>query len=66
MVPFIYVGESSRSLRERAKENHRDYAKKEEDSQILKHWARAHPDVYVIGAYKSCLDGRIRERCRSR
>ena len=42
--PSNNVGESSRSLRERAKEHHRDYAKKGEDSHMLKHWAGAHPD----------------------
>ena len=42
--PSIYVGESSRSFREHAKEHHRDYAEKGKDSHMLKHWAGAHHD----------------------
>ena len=64
--PSIYAGESSRSLRECTKEHHRNYDKKGESSHMLKHWAGAHPDsarpsfnMYVVGAYKSCMDRQI-------
>ena len=71
MEPSIYVEESSRSLRELVKEHHRDYAKKGEDIHKLKHWAGSHPDsarpsfnMYVVGAYKSCIDRPIGEAVR--
>ena len=38
----IYVGESSRSLHERAVEHARDYCKSHEDSHMLKQWVGAH------------------------
>ena len=64
--PSIYVRESSRNLRECAKQHQRDYAKKGEDSHMLKHWAGVHPDsarpsfnMYVVGAYTSCLARQI-------
>ena len=40
--PSIYVGETSRSLQERAKEHWAAYAAKVEDSHILKHWVNHH------------------------
>ena len=33
----VYLGESSRSLKERSKEHHRDYRKMAEDSHMNKH-----------------------------
>ena len=58
-------------MRERAKEHHRDYAKKGEDSHMLKHWSEAHPvsarpsfNIYVVGAYTSCFDRQIKEAVR--
>ena len=38
----VHVGESSRSLHERAKEHWAAYAAKAEDSYILKHWVNHH------------------------
>ena len=36
-LPSIYVGETSRSLMERAGEHHRDYNKNKDDSHMVKH-----------------------------
>ena len=40
--PSIYVGESARSLSERAAEHWSDFRVKEEDSHMLKHWMLQH------------------------
>ena len=38
-VPSIYVGETARSVKERAKEHWEDFKSKKSDSHIMKHWA---------------------------
>ena len=43
-LPSIYVGESSRILKERINEHHADYNKMQEDSHMLKHWCESHRD----------------------
>ena len=45
--PSIYVGESSRSLHERAGDHWRDCRNKLEDSHMFKHWMTAHHDDNV-------------------
>ena len=40
-----YVGESSRSMYERAKEHQRDRDNKEDDSHQIKHWRLEHPEL---------------------
>ena len=70
--PSIYVGETSRSLKERSLEHHNDYLKKKEDSHMLKHTTLSHkPDnnnplfnQYVVGSYKSSLSRQIAEAVR--
>jgi hypothetical protein len=41
----LYIGETSRSLYERAKEHQRDRDAKEEDSHQVKHWVLDNPDL---------------------
>jgi hypothetical protein len=41
----IYVGETSRSMYERAKEHEADKMKKSEDSHQIKHWLTEHQDL---------------------
>ena len=67
----IYVGETSRSLMERAKEHHDDYRKNRDDSHMMKHWANSHPGPvkpkfhqYVIASFKSSLDRQVAEAVR--
>ena len=67
----IYVGETSRSLMERAREHHADYRKNKEDSHMTKHWANSHPGPvkpkfhqYVIASFKSSLDRQVAEAVR--
>ena len=43
--PSIYVGESSRSLHERIKEDVKDMEDREEDSHMIKHWTNHHNDL---------------------
>ena len=64
MGPSIYVEESSRNLRERAKEHHRDYAKKGEDShephaQILgrSQTVKDHPSICTWLELRRCSHG---------
>ena len=61
-LPSIYVGESSRSLKERSKEHHADYSKMQEDSHMLKD--RPSFNQYVISSHKSCLERQIGEAVR--
>ena len=69
--PSIYVGETSRSLMERAREHHDDYKKTKEDSHMTKHWANSHPGPvkpkfhqYIIGSFKSSLERQVAEAVR--
>ena len=41
-IPSIYVGETSRSMKERALENWKDFIDKDPDSHIFKHWTLQH------------------------
>ena len=41
----VYVGESARSIFERAGEHHADLINKNEDSHMLKHWLSSHPEA---------------------
>ena len=41
----VYVGESARSLHERAAEHQRDYKAKKEDCHMIKHWLTSHQDL---------------------
>ena len=41
----VYVGESARSIFERAKEHHHDALEKSEESHMVKHWTISHPEL---------------------
>ena len=48
----IYVGKSSRSLHERAKEHEADRRNMSEDSHQIKHWLCDHPDLLAPPKFK--------------
>ena len=72
-VPSIYVGESSRSIYERAGEHWRAYQKKNTDSHIWKHHLLHHngegePEMIfkVVGTFRTALARQIMEAVRIR
>ena len=48
----VYVGESSRSIYERAKEHQHDRETQAEDSHQIKHWILDHPDMSTPPKFK--------------
>ena len=68
----IYVGESSRSLHERAVEHVRDARSFSAKSHIVKHWMTTHPSLLtppkvgftITGRFKDCLSRQISEALR--
>ena len=48
----IYVGESSRSIYERAKEHESDRNKNAEESHQIKHWLTSHEDLLAPPKFK--------------
>ena len=68
----IYVGESSRSLHERAVEHVRDAKSFSAKSHIVKHWMTTHPTLpnppevgfTIMGRFKDCLSRQISEALR--
>ena len=68
----IYVGESSRSLYERAREHEADKLNKAEDSHQIKHWLTDHPELLsppkfrfkVIQTFKDPLSRQLAEAVR--
>ena len=72
-IPSIYVGESAKSVYERAGEHWRGFREKREDSHILKHHLLHHggdgePSFHmrVVGRFKSCLTRQVSEAVRIR
>ena len=72
-VPSIYVGESSRSIFERAGEHWKAYVKRDTDSHIWKHHIIHHggegePEMRfkVVGTYRSALARQVAEAVRIR
>ena len=72
-VPSVYVGESSRSVYERAGEHSNAYRKRNSDSHIWKHHLVHHEGVgepemtfKVVGTFKSALSRQIFEAVRIR
>ena len=55
----VYIGESSRSLHERAKEHVADRVSMNEDSHMLKHWLCDHPDLLEIQIQSSKIISRL-------
>ena len=70
--PSIYVGETSRSLKERSLEHHNDYRKNKDDSHMLKHASHSHNrdnnnpmfNQYIVGSFQSSLSRQIAEAVR--
>jgi hypothetical protein len=68
----IYIGESSRSLHERALEHVRDAQSFSAKSHIIKHWMLSHPalpsppemDFNISARFKDCLSRQIGEALR--
>ena len=68
----IYIGESSRSIHERALEHVRDARTFSVKSHIVKHWMSSHPklptppemEFMVTGRFKDCLSRQISEALR--
>ena len=68
----VYVGDSGRSLYERAGEHQQDAMKGKEDSHILKHWQEHHHDqehhptfqFKIIGSFQDALSRKISEAVR--
>ena len=65
----VYIGESSRSLHERASEHVRDAGAFSAKSHIVKHWMTTHPSLpeppkmvfEIKGRFKDCLSRQITE-----
>ena len=68
----VYVGESARSLYERAKEHHEDEESRKEDSHRMKHWVLDHPSlldpprfkIKVVSSYRDPLTRQVGEAVR--
>ena len=68
----IYIGETSRSLHERAFEHVRDGRTFSHKSHIVKHWINTHPDLpsppemefTILARYRDCLSRQIGEALR--
>ena len=62
----IYVGESARSLQERARDHWSDLKSKNEDSHMYKHWLTSHgkdpePPEFRIRVVKFCTSALVRQ-----
>ena len=70
--PYIYVGETARSINERSKEHWDDWASRKEDSHIRKHWEDVHqgeeggPEMKfrVAKSFQDCLTRQVSESVR--
>ena len=68
----VYVGESGRSLSERAGEHHHDAITLKEDSHMVKHWQEHHGDqdqhpafhFKIIGSFQDALTRQVSEAVR--
>ena len=68
-TPGVYVGESSRSIYERAKEHAYDEKAMKIDSHRIKHWMESHHDreeappfkFRIVGKFKDCMTRQIME-----
>ena len=68
----IYVGESSRSIYERASEHLRDAEGNKEDSHMVKHWKVDHPDlkerprftIKVVATFRDAFSRQLSEAIR--
>ena len=69
--PSIYVGESARSLSERAMNHHKDLATKLDESHMLKHWQNSHGGIgepefrfQVVKYCRTALERQVGEATR--
>ena len=68
----MYVGESGRSIYERAGEHWADRQKLSEDSHMIKHWADSHGELKeppqfkfkVVASFKDALTRQVSEAVR--
>ena len=68
----VYVGESARSIFERAKEHHHDTLEKSEESLMVKHWRISHPEleeppkfnIKVVASFRDPLSRQLSEAIR--
>ena len=68
----VYVGESARSIFERAGEHLRDAQGQKDDSHMHKHWKTAHPDlpeapqfnIKVVASFQDALSRQLSEAVR--
>ena len=71
-VPSIYVGESSRSIKERGGEHWATFKNKNQESHILKHQVNHHPGeepkfiLRISSFHKSALERQVAEAVRIR
>ena len=71
-VPSIYVGESSRSIKERGGDHWAAYKNKSQESHILKHQINHHPGkepkfiLRISSFHKSALERQVAEAVRIR
>ena len=54
-TPYRYIGESSRTMFERAREHWVDASKLKDSSHIARHWAECHPDSKTPPLFKFTL-----------
>ena len=61
-MPSVYVGETARSIQERAKEHWEAFKRGDKDSHVLKHWVVHHESkgepefiMKVVRFYRSAL-----------
>ena len=68
----IYIGETSRTLHQRANEHYRDAKDLSEKSHILKHWMSSHEEekeapnfiFRILGTFRDCLSRQVNEAIR--
>ena len=69
-LPSIYVGETSRSLKERAGEHFADFSRGTDDSHMMKHCSMSHRNEkpnfnqFVVGKFKTALGRQVGEAIR--
>ena len=60
-VQGVYVGESARSIYERAGEHHGDMLTRQEDSHMIKHWLSSHQELKSPPKFKIKVVGRFQD-----
>ena len=70
-IPSVYVGETARSVQERAKEHWEGFKNKKEDNHILKHWVLHHNStgepnfiMKVVKFHRTALSRQVGEAIR--